>query len=143
MKNPIDKDKVAENPGLLPYPHTIGSIVVKPEDRGKIKSRALSAMQEQTTVQLRQIQRQVETLLQQANSIRNRVEISEKIYQAEMSFEPLIGSVYHLYESEGLYKLMLVGPQEWGPSKKETLHYVSTVKLLSDHTWEVIELEQE
>ncbi len=44
MINPIDKDKVAEFPGLLAYPHNIGSIMVKPEDEGKIKSRALSAM---------------------------------------------------------------------------------------------------
>ncbi|MBL7932472.1 MAG: DUF2452 domain-containing protein, partial [Bacteroidia bacterium] len=62
MENPIDKDKVAENPGLLPYAHTVGSIVVKPEDRGQIKSRALSAMYEQTDAMLKQIQAQVETL---------------------------------------------------------------------------------
>lgn len=139
MKNPIDKDKVVEHPGLLAYPHTVGSIVVKPEDRGKIKSRALSAMQEQTAVQLKQIQRQVETLLQQANDIRSRVDVSEKIYQAEISFEPLIGSVYHLYENEGRYKLMLVAPSEWGASKSKNLVYISTVKLLSDHTWQILE----
>ncbi len=53
--NPIDKDKVAENPGLLPYPHHIGSSIVKPEDVGKLKLRALSAMQQQTNSQLLQI----------------------------------------------------------------------------------------
>ena len=26
--NPIDKDKVAENPGLLPYAHTAGGAVI-------------------------------------------------------------------------------------------------------------------
>ena len=53
--NPIDKDKVAENPGLLAYPHHIGSISVRPEDVGKLKSRALSAMIEQTNKQLFQM----------------------------------------------------------------------------------------
>jgi hypothetical protein len=58
--NPIDKDKVTEIPGLIEYPHHIGSIAVKPEDVGKLKSRALTAMQEQTNMHLLQIQQQVE-----------------------------------------------------------------------------------
>ena len=36
--NPIDKDKVAEAPSILAYPHHVGSIIVRPEDNGKIKS---------------------------------------------------------------------------------------------------------
>ena len=42
--NPIDPDKIAENPHLLPYAHQVGSAVIKPEDQGKLKGRALSAM---------------------------------------------------------------------------------------------------
>ncbi len=139
MQNPIDKDKVADNPGLLAYPHTIGSVVVKPEDNGKLKTRALSAMHEQTSAQLKQIQKQVETLLVQANDIKHRVEVSEKVYQAEMRFEPFVGKIYHLYEKEGKYQLLLIGPDEWGMSNKNNLNFISTVKLLSDHTWEVMD----
>ena len=36
-KNPIDKDKVAENPHLLPYSHTVGGVVIRPMDRGRTK----------------------------------------------------------------------------------------------------------
>ena len=32
--NPINPDKVAENPGLLPYAHTAGGAVIKPDDMG-------------------------------------------------------------------------------------------------------------
>lgn len=135
--NPIDKDKVAENPGLLPYPHHIGSIVIKPEDNGKIKSRALTAMREQTNIQMNQIQKQVELLVQQANELRERVEISEKIYLADLGFEPLIGHIYHLYIKEEKYKLLLIGPDDWGKLPK-TLEYISTVKMLGDHTWAVL-----
>lgn len=142
MKNPIDKEKTTDTPGTLSYPHTIGSIVVKPEDKGRIKTRALSAMQEQTNAQLAQIQKQVELLLAQANAIKQRVEVSEKIYTADIPFEPFIGKEYHLYESEGTYRLMLIGPHEWGSSKKDHLHFIATVKLQSDHTWLIIESEQ-
>lgn len=138
MENPIDKDKVAENPGLMHYPHTIGSVVIRPEDRGLIKSRGLSAMHEQTDSMLKQIQKQVETLLYQANDIKNRIEVSEKIYQAELRFEPTIGMIYHLYEKDGVFKLLLIGPDSWGRSSGKNLNFISTVKLLSDHTWEII-----
>ncbi len=136
---PSDKDKMAENPGLMAYPHHIGSIAIRPEDVGKMKSRALSAMEEQTHRQLQQIQKQAELLAEQANAIRKRVEISYKIYHAKMPFEPFIGGTYHLYEQEGEYKLMMVGPNQWGLSKKNTLHFIHSVTLLSDHTWEIVE----
>jgi len=139
MQNPIDKDKVAENPGLLPYAHHIGSIVIKPEDEGKLKSRALTAMREQTARQLLQIQKQAELLAMQANQIRQRVEISEKIYQARLSFEPFTGHVYHLYKKDSNYLLMMIGPDEWGRSRTEALEFVSSVRLLSDHTWEILD----
>ena len=135
--NPIDKDKVAENPGLLPYPHHVGGIVIKPEDTGKIKSRALTAMREQTNIQMNQIQKQVELLMKQANDLRERVEISEKIYLADLSFEPIIGQTYHLYIKEEVYKLLLIGPEDWGKFP-QSLQYVGTVKMLGDHTWDVI-----
>ncbi len=138
MINPIDKDKVAENPGLLPYPHTIGSFVVRPEDVGKLKSRALSSMYEQTNSHLLQIQKQVELLARQASEIQNRIQISEIVYQAKISFEPFVGQTYHLYKKNNVHFLMMVGPNEWGRSKNIDLEFISSVKLLSDHTWLII-----
>lgn len=136
--NPIDADKVAENPHLLPYAHTVGGVQIKPIDKGRVKGRAVSAMYEQTDMQLNQIRKQIELLAQQAQHIQDRVHISEKIYQAEINFEPLIGFVYHLYErSNGKYVLSMVGPDEWG--KQAPYQFVGTVKMLSDHTWEVHE----
>jgi hypothetical protein len=139
MINPIDKDKVAENPGLIAYPHNIGSIAVKPDDVGKLKSRALSAMYEQTNTQFQQLQKQAELISKRANELKKRVEISEKIYEAQISFEPFVGHVYHLYKKETEHRLMMIAPDEWGIKKPIDLEFVSSVKLLSDHTWEIIE----
>lgn len=136
--NPIDKDKVAENPHLLPYAHTLGGVTIKPIDKGRVKGRAVSAMYEQTDLQLGQIKKQIELLAQQAQAIHDRVLISEKIYQADINFEPLIGFVYHLYErSNGRYVLSMVGPKEWG--RQAPYVFVSTVKMLADHTWEILD----
>jgi hypothetical protein len=139
-ENPIDKDKVTENPGTLPYAHNVGSVPIKPEDKGKIKGRALAAMEQQTNSQLGQLKEQMQVLANQAKAIQDRIEISQHIYTAKMGFEPLIGHVYFLYENRnGEHTLSLVGPDEWGRSCPYI--YLATVKLLADHTWDILDRE--
>lgn len=134
--NPIDEDKVTDNPSGLEYAHTVGSAVVKPIDKGKVKGRAVSAMVDQTNRQLQQIHEQISTLAKQAKNIKQRAEISEKIYLSEMNFEPLIGHTYYLYQKENLrFVLSMLSPEEWGRSLK--YEFVAEVHLLSDHTWEI------
>lgn len=136
--NPIDPDKIAENPHLLPYAHTVGGALIKPEDTGKLKGRALSAMNQQTDMQLSQIYEQMQLLAAQAQKIQARKTISDYIYQTELRFEPLINHEYHLYRKpEQQLMLSLIGPNAWGRSG-EKLTYLATVKLLADHTWEVL-----
>ncbi len=137
--NPIDKDKVAENPGLLPYSHNVGGAVIKPEDKGKIKGRALNAMYQQTENQMGQLQEQFELLAEQAKALQRRREVSELIYEAELSFEPRISYIYYLYQRKNnKYVVSLVGPNEWG-RKIPFKAYLATVRLLADHTWDVLE----
>ena len=137
-KNPIDKDKTTDNPGLLPYAHHIGSAIIKPVDKGKTKGRAMKAMYEQTGNSLQQIKEQVELLINQAQKIHDRITFSEEMYNADCSFEPRINQIYHLYKrKDGSKFLSMVAPEEWGDIKK--LHHICSAKLLSDHTWEVID----
>ena len=98
--NPIDKDKITETPSTLPYAHHSGSALIKPEDQGKIKSRALSAMEHQTDMQLSQIYEQMQLLAEQAKKLQSRKTISERVYMAEIRFDPLINHIYFLYEKE-------------------------------------------
>jgi hypothetical protein len=136
--NPIDKDKIAENPHLLPYAHTRGGVSIKPTDKGKAKGRAVRAMYEQTDMDLDQIRQQIELLATQAKAIQNRVTISERIYLAEMNFGPIIGKIYYLYRRDNGNDVMsMIAPAEWG--SKAPYHYVATIKLLADHTWEVLD----
>lgn len=136
--NPIDKDKVAETPGLLPYAHTAGGAVIRPEDKGRIRGNAMTAMYDQTDRQMEQLRRQMETLVQQAKSLSERVSVSEMIYQADIPFQPVIHHIYHLYQrkSDGSHVLSMVSPEEWG--RRSPYDHISTVRLLGDHTWEVL-----
>jgi hypothetical protein len=135
--NPINPDKVAQNPGLLPYAHTAGGAVIKPEDPGKTKGRSILAMRQQTDRQMNQLYEQMEVLAKQAKLLADRKEISERIYDAAMGFEPIISETYYMYEKEdGTDLLSLVAPHEWGRSFKYS-RYLAKVILLADHTWDV------
>jgi len=137
--NPIDKDKVAQNPGLLPYAHTAGSAIIRPEDKGRIRGNAMTAMYDQTERQMEQLRQQMETLVKQAKSLDNRMQVSEVIYRADIPFQPVIHHIYHLYQrkSDGTHVISMIAPSEWG--RKMPYEHLATVRLLGDHTWEVLE----
>lgn len=140
-KNPIDKDKITENPHNLPYAHTVGSAQIKPVDKGKIKGKAMAAMYEQTQSQLDQLKQQMQLIASQAQKLQDRVKVSEKIYDAQMGFEPLIGHEYFLYQrKDESYVLSMVAPDQWGKSMPFE-QFEAKVKLLSDHTWDILNFE--
>lgn len=121
---------------VLPYSASVSGALIKPTEEGMIKHKALTAMEEQTNMQLAQIRKQIELLALQAQEIQKRKELSMMIYQAKLSFKPNIGQVYYLYEKyDDSHMLSLVAPKEWGPSgpfKK----FIAAVRLLADHTWQ-------
>lgn len=137
--NPIDKDKITETPHTLPYAHTRGGVVIQPEDMGKTKSKALLAMKQQTDRQMGQLYQQMELLVEQAKKLQERKVISEKIYNAQIGFEPIIGQDYYLYQKkDGSYVLSIISPEEWG-ARMPFERYSAMVTLLADHTWDVVE----
>ena len=138
-RNPIDKDKITENPHTLPYAHSIGGAVIIPIDEGKVKGKAMAAMYQQTQNQMDQLREQMGLIAAQAQKLHDRIKISEKIYDAKMGFEPLVGHEYFLYiRKSGEYLLSMVSPEQWGktiPYEK----FQGKVRLLADHTWDLLE----
>ena len=120
---------------VLPYSTSVSGAVIRPTEEGMIRHKSLTAMEEQTNMQLTQIRQQIELLALQAQEIQRRKELSVLIYSAKLNFTPVIGQQYYLYEKkDGSHFLSLVSPREWGPSgpfKKCS----AAVKLLADHTW--------
>ena len=93
-------------------------------------------MEEQTNMQLDQIRRQIELLALQAQEIQMRKELSMVIYKAKLSFQPVIGQVYYLYEkNDETHLVSMVSPKEWGGGAGPYKKFVASVKLLADHTW--------
>ena len=120
---------------VLPYSASVSGAVIKATEEGVIKHKALTAMEEQTNMQLNQIRKQIELLALQAHEIQKRKELSLTIYSAKLSFKPNIGQVYYLYEKhDNSFMLSLVSPKEWGNSGPFK-NFIAGVKLLADHTW--------
>lgn len=121
---------------VLPYSTSVSGAVIRPTEEGVIKHKALTAMEEQTNMQLDQIRKQIELLALQAQEIHKRKELSLIIYQAKLSFSPVIGQLYYLYErKDDTHLLSLVSPKEWGGGAGPFKRFIAAVKLLADHTW--------
>ncbi|HCW05780.1 MAG TPA: hypothetical protein DGG95_00240 [Cytophagales bacterium] len=121
---------------VLPYSASVSGAVIKPNEQGVIRHQALSAMEEQTNMQLTQIRQQIELLAIQAKEIQKRKELSMIIYDAKLNFAPIIGQRYFLYEeTEGKHLVSMIGPKEWGSKGHPYKDFVAEVKLLADHTW--------
>ncbi|MFN9983278.1 MAG: DUF2452 domain-containing protein, partial [bacterium] len=100
---------------VLPYAASVSGAVIRPTEEGMIKHKALTAMEEQTNMQLDQIRQQIELLALQAQEIQKRKELSLMIYEAKLTFKPNIGQVYYLYQkNDDSYLVSLVSPKEWG-----------------------------
>ena len=110
---------------------------MRPEDKGQLTGRAVSALREQTDLQLSQLYKQIQLLAEQATAIRHRVDVSERIYSAQMNFEPIVGHTYYFYtRKNGQDVLSMIAPTEWG-RKFPFERCLATVRLLADHTWDV------
>lgn len=145
QRRTVDNGEVATNSeyyhkqlSVLPYSASVSGAVIRPNEEGLIRHHALKAMEEQTNMQLTQIRQQIELLAIQAKEIQQRKELSMIIYDARLSFSPVIGQTYYLYQKEdGSHLVSMVSPKEWG-QKIPFKAFVAAVKLLADHTWQEV-----
>lgn len=136
-KDPTLFESYSGEASLSPIPLSIGSPVIKPEDKNQIKANAVEAMHHYANQEIAMLKRQADLIMQQVREIESRLSISEQIYQSDIRFTPVVNQVYYLYEKDDHFLLSLIGPDEWGRSKN-TRKYVASVKLLGDHSWDVI-----
>lgn len=126
---------------LSPIPLTIGSPAIRPEDKNKIKANAVEAMHHYANQEIGMLKKQADLIMQQVREIESRLHISEQIYQSDLRFTPVVNQIYHLYEKEDHFILSLIGPNEWGRTKQNK-KFIASVKLLGDHSWDVLKNEQ-
>ena len=118
-------------------------IVVKEQDLHKPIAKGLFTLEGQIELGANNILEQYEVLKKQALAIQEKKRISLKIYEAEIKFEPIILGIYYLYRGQSNTFISMVGPYEWGRSMKRKIDFIAKIKLDYDHTWQIIELNDE
>ena len=121
------KDKSTDNPGLLSYPHSIGSAPIKPENTSSFINRATNKVNKEFKDRFERLKTEYESLLEE-------LEWNKIIYESELRFEPVVGEIYHLYQKDGKNFISLIGPDEWKHK------YLASFKFSHDLKWEKIKL---
>lgn len=137
MKDPEkDKPLYEGEASFAPYPLTVSSAPIKTEDKRLIKATAYEAMQQHANQQILLLRKQAELILEQVRKIEERVEISRRIYEADLRFTPEVGQHYHLYRKNGKDVITMIAPDEWG-KKMPYDEYIASMILLADKSWEI------
>ena len=121
--NVVFTDDKGYNASLLSYPTNVGAPVIHIDNLVSWKSRGISNVNKQFESKFNELRLQYENLMKE-------FEYNELVYNANFSFEPVIGEIYHLYRGEdGINFLSLISPSEWN---KE---HLGTFQLNSDKKW--------
>lgn len=120
----IDEDKVTETPSTLPYPHHVGSALIKPENTSGFVSRGINKVNREMVDRVQKLKEEYEKILEE-------LKWNEIVYKSEINFEPLVGDVYYLYKGKnGNNFLSIIEPEDWD---KEL---VGIFKLNNELKWE-------
>ena len=117
-------DNVADNPLGTPYGTNVSApSIVKPNVDGFLSVRVGEA-ENAIRTRYEEIQREFEELV--ANSMDN-----ELVYNASMSFVPIVGHTYHVYErDDGSTFLSLIDPSQW-----DRFTCLGSFRLATDSLW--------
>lgn len=111
---------------FLPYPVSTLSPPIIPNDLTSFKSRGISQVERELQQKLREIR---ETYL----ATIDHFNWNKLVYEAEIQFEPIVGGIYHLYETRGRRMLSMISPEEW--SQK----HLASVRLDMDRQWKILQ----
>ena len=117
------------------YPTELGSPPIVKLNINDYKQTHLATLHHHTNQQLNNLKQQAELLTRQAQEIYGRIELAEKIINANFKFKPVLLKPYYLYQKNSIFTLSMIGPDEWSSPYG---NYIATVRQLGDGTWERI-----
>lgn len=123
----FDKTTQTYNSSLLPYGTSIGAPSINASGVSTWKNSSINSFNHA-------LNNKIENLKDDYQQLINEYKINELIYNSNMSFEPIIGKTYHLYEKDNVAEhfLSIIPPESW---KKKCL---GSFKLRADKIWEQI-----
>jgi hypothetical protein len=109
---------------LKSYPTELGSQKFSPDDISLFKLEKASKLKNHYNSKFVEIQKEYQKIL-------DEIQVNERLYLADHSFEPIPGHSYYLYSKDNGEFLSIISPQEWG-NKYE---FIGKFQFLSDGRW--------
>ena len=120
-------DNVADDPGLLPYGSNVGAPAIKPTDINSWKNERIVSTNHYFETRYNEIKEEYIKLMEE-------YEWNQLVYNAQYSFQPVLGHTYYLYQHEkGHLWLSLIEPEQWDQI------FIGAFKLTSNDKWEKVE----
>ena len=127
MKKPdlvVWNEEQGYNANLKPYPTSISSPKFELPNVGLIR-------QESSKKMIDVFERERQEIIDRIQKLHTEYNDSIKVWESKISFEPIIGKEYHLYNFNNQNTLSLIAPNEWNRSES----YIGTFMLNSDKKW--------
>jgi len=121
----FDQETQSYHSHLLPYGTNIGAPKITPTGVTAWKNSATSTFNHAFANKIELLKKNYEQLI-------DEYKLNEMLYQAQISFEPIIGQVYHLYQDDGHDEqfLSLIPPDSWN------MKYIGSFSLNHEKVWQ-------
>ena len=120
-----DEEKNTYIAKLLPFASSLSGPVIEVPNVDAFKQKGVEKASKQFAAELNELQEKMRAFANLASD-------TQEVYRAHFKFEPIVGTVYHLYEGKDENFLSLIRPEEW--SKK----HLGSFRLSTDYKWERI-----
>ena len=118
-----NKERFVSN--ILPYATSISGPIIEVPNIDAFKQKGVTKASKLLQAEWNELQEKIQAFATQAQQ-------TQKVYQAEFKFEPIVGETYFLYKGEKGDFLSIIPPGQW---KKE---FIGAYKLSSEYTWEAV-----
>jgi len=127
----------------LPYPMELGSPAFAPINVEKEKDIILNTGKLHAQQEYERIMEQVEVLKRQAESLVNRMAVSDIMHKCVYGFRVVHGHTYYVYYDsyKNINWLCHTHPQRWCAGPGEHNKFVMAVKLMGDSSWQEVPLD--
>lgn len=120
-----EKDDLSK-PNLLPYGIVPQAPAIQLPDVALFKKNKSRTVTHHFQTKFNEIKRQYEQMMRE-------VHVNDLIYNAKYNFIPIVGQIYHLYQTDDGCILSLIEPERW-----TKFEYIGSFRLASTDIWEEV-----
>lgn len=113
---------------LLPYASSLSGPLIEVPNVDAFKQKGVTRAKQQLQAEWQEMQTKLKAFAQQA-------QLTERIYNAQFKFEPIVGETYFLYQGKQGDFLSIIPPEQW---KKDC---IGAFRLNSEYLWETVKRE--